>query len=105
MAKETTIAPPQSAAELNVYVSSPNGPRPAKETTFREWVVSNQIGMHLEAVPGSCFVFFSFCSCDSLKPSTVFSLAIEGGLGGPECNGSDKGTCCRLFTPSLVSGD
>ncbi|KAI2787629.1 hypothetical protein POX_f08002 [Penicillium oxalicum] len=47
MAKETTIAPPQSAAELNVYVSSPNGPRPAKETTFREWVVSNQIGISL----------------------------------------------------------
>ncbi|KAF7716659.1 Uncharacterized protein PECH_008230 [Penicillium ucsense] len=45
MAKETTIAPP--VAELNVYVSSPSGPRPAKETTFREWVVSNQIGISL----------------------------------------------------------
>jgi acyl-CoA-dependent ceramide synthase len=45
MAKET-IAPPPPASELNVYVSSPSGPRPAKETTFREWVVTNQIGMH-----------------------------------------------------------
>lgn len=44
MAKEM-IEPPPPAAELNVYVSSP-GPRPAKETTFREWVVTNQIGMH-----------------------------------------------------------
>lgn len=43
MAKETA-APSQSAAELNVYVSSPSGPRAAKETTFREWVVTNQIG-------------------------------------------------------------
>jgi acyl-CoA-dependent ceramide synthase len=45
MAKET-IAPPLPASELNVYVSSPSGPRPAKETTFREWVVTNQIGTH-----------------------------------------------------------
>lgn len=43
MTKETA-APSPSAAELNVYVSSPSGPRPAKETTFREWVVTNQIG-------------------------------------------------------------
>ncbi|GLI78628.1 hypothetical protein PoHVEF18_006948 [Penicillium ochrochloron] len=46
MAKET-IAPPPPASELNVYVSSPSGPRPAKETTFREWVVTNQIGISL----------------------------------------------------------
>jgi acyl-CoA-dependent ceramide synthase len=39
MAKETA-APAQSAPELP-YVSSS---RPAKETTFREWVVVNQIG-------------------------------------------------------------
>lgn len=39
MAKETA-APAQSAPEL--YVSSPG--RPPKETTFREWVVVNQIG-------------------------------------------------------------
>jgi hypothetical protein len=32
-----------AASELNVYVSSPNGSR-TKETTFREWVVNNQIG-------------------------------------------------------------
>lgn len=44
MAKETT-AQAQSAPELNVYVSSPSGPRAPKETTFREWVVDNQIGM------------------------------------------------------------
>lgn len=31
--------------ERNAYVSPPSGPRPAKETTFREWVVANQIGM------------------------------------------------------------
>lgn len=43
MTKET-VASSQSAAELNVYVSSPGGPRAAKETTFREWVVTNQIG-------------------------------------------------------------
>ncbi|KAJ5176397.1 uncharacterized protein N7482_002274 [Penicillium canariense] len=47
MAKETTVPPPPSAPELNVYVSSPSGPRPAKETTFREWVVTNQIGISL----------------------------------------------------------
>ena len=44
MAKETAVQSP--SAELNVYVSSPSGPR-AKETTFREWVVNNQIGMNL----------------------------------------------------------
>lgn len=37
MEKET------ASPELNVYVSSPSGSR-AKETTFREWVVDNQIG-------------------------------------------------------------
>ncbi|KAJ5813937.1 TRAM1-like protein [Penicillium pulvis] len=42
MTKEMAI--PQS--ELNVYVSSRNGPR-AKETTFREWVVNNQIGISM----------------------------------------------------------
>lgn len=43
MAKETA-ASSQSPAELNVYVSNPHGPRATKETTFREWVVTNQIG-------------------------------------------------------------
>lgn len=41
MEKETALE------ELNVYVSSPNGSASgsrAKETTFREWVVNNQIG-------------------------------------------------------------
>ena len=42
MSKETSV--PSQSAELNVYISRPNG-RPAKETTFREWVVNNQIGM------------------------------------------------------------
>ncbi|KAJ5745496.1 TRAM1-like protein [Penicillium odoratum] len=42
MTKET---PP---SELNVYVSSRNGRGPrAKETTFREWVVNNQIGISM----------------------------------------------------------
>ena len=36
--------------ERNVYVSSRNGPR-AKETTFREWVVNNQIGMKVNILP------------------------------------------------------
>ncbi|KAJ5579000.1 hypothetical protein N7450_007867 [Penicillium hetheringtonii] len=40
MEKET------ASPELNVYVSSPSGSR-AKETTFREWVVDNQIGISL----------------------------------------------------------
>ncbi|KAJ5714972.1 uncharacterized protein N7483_012153 [Penicillium malachiteum] len=48
MATETSV--PSQSAELNVYVSSPNGhghgPR-VKETTFREWVVNNQIGISL----------------------------------------------------------
>lgn len=39
MDKETAAS---AQAELNVYVSSPSGR--AKETTFREWVVNNQIG-------------------------------------------------------------
>ncbi|KAJ5570416.1 uncharacterized protein N7459_009846 [Penicillium hispanicum] len=46
MAKEKS-APSPSATELNAYVSSQSGPRPAKETTFREWVVANQIGISL----------------------------------------------------------
>lgn len=43
-----TVVPSQPLPELkarNAYVSSPSGLRPAKETTFREWVVTNQIGM------------------------------------------------------------
>lgn len=43
-----TVVPSQPLPELkarNAYVSSPSGLRPAKETTFREWVVANQIGM------------------------------------------------------------
>lgn len=42
MAKETGQA--QAVPELNAYVSSP-GPRAPKQTTFRQWVVDNQIGM------------------------------------------------------------
>lgn len=43
-----TVVPSQPLPELkgrHAYVSSPSGLRPAKETTFREWVVANQIGM------------------------------------------------------------
>ncbi|KAJ5683247.1 hypothetical protein N7462_006412 [Penicillium macrosclerotiorum] len=47
MAKESSVPLSQSAPELNVYVSSSSGPRPAKETTFREWVVTNQIGISM----------------------------------------------------------
>lgn len=46
MAKDTS-SPPPSVAELNACVSTSNGHhhRPAvKETTFREWMVANQIG-------------------------------------------------------------
>jgi hypothetical protein len=42
-----TVVPSQPLPGLkarNAYVS-PSGLRPAKETTFREWVVANQIGM------------------------------------------------------------
>ncbi|KAJ5501606.1 TRAM1-like protein [Penicillium expansum] len=45
-----TVVPSQPLPELkgrNAYVSSPSGLRPAKETTFREWVVDNQIGISL----------------------------------------------------------
>lgn len=34
----------QSLAEVNTCVSHSNGVRPAKQTTFREWMVANQIG-------------------------------------------------------------
>lgn len=41
----TKEAPSQSVTELNACVST--GHRPAvKETTFREWVVDNQIGTY-----------------------------------------------------------
>ena len=40
MAKDAS----QSVAELNTCVSTSNGSRPAKETTFREWMLANQIG-------------------------------------------------------------
>lgn len=43
MAKETVVQA-QAVPELNAYVSSP-GPRAPKQTTFRQWVVDNQIGM------------------------------------------------------------
>lgn len=45
MAKE--ISPAPSMTELNACVSTsgPASHRPGKETTFREWVVQNQIGM------------------------------------------------------------
>ncbi|KAJ5542048.1 hypothetical protein N7535_004466 [Penicillium sp. DV-2018c] len=39
--------PPAEHEKRNAYVSSPSGSRPAKETTFREWVVANQIGISL----------------------------------------------------------
>ncbi|KAL1965121.1 hypothetical protein VTN77DRAFT_6034 [Rasamsonia byssochlamydoides] len=45
MAKETSS---QSVEELNACVSTPSGHRPARnETTFREWLVANQIGISL----------------------------------------------------------
>lgn len=51
----------QSVTDLNTCVSTSNGPRPAKETTFREWMVANQIGMgctprlDLRSLPFSVF--------------------------------------------------
>ncbi|KAJ5238632.1 hypothetical protein N7468_003251 [Penicillium chermesinum] len=59
MAKETTVSLP--APELNAYVSSPSGPR-AKETTFREWVVDNQIGI-------SMTIFSMLLALHNLYPS------------------------------------
>lgn len=47
MEKET------ASPELNVYVSSPSGSR-AKETTFREWVVDNQIGTFYKFISSNC---------------------------------------------------
>jgi hypothetical protein len=35
----------EQLTELNTCVSPSHGSRPAKETTFREWMVANQIGM------------------------------------------------------------
>ncbi|KAL5363952.1 TLC domain-containing protein [Aspergillus floccosus] len=48
MAKDVS-SPAQSVSELNACVSSSNGHHraAAKETTFREWVVQNQIGISL----------------------------------------------------------
>ncbi|KKK15718.1 hypothetical protein P175DRAFT_0535389 [Aspergillus ochraceoroseus IBT 24754] len=46
MAKNASL-PSQSVTELNACVSSSSGHRAAKETTFREWVVVNQIGISL----------------------------------------------------------
>jgi hypothetical protein len=40
----------EQLTELNTCVSPSHGSRPAKETTFREWMVANQIGM--VAAPG-----------------------------------------------------
>lgn len=40
MAKDT-----QSLSELNTCVSPSHASRPPKETTFREWMLANQIGM------------------------------------------------------------
>ncbi|KAL3437773.1 TLC domain-containing protein [Aspergillus tetrazonus] len=45
MAKDTTL-PTQSVTELNACVTT-SSHRPVKDTTFREWVVSNQIGISL----------------------------------------------------------
>lgn len=46
MAKDAS-SPTQTVSELNACVSTSNGHRPAKETTFREWMVANQIGISL----------------------------------------------------------
>ncbi|KAL2863078.1 putative longevity-assurance protein (LAC1) [Aspergillus lucknowensis] len=43
-----TSTPPQAVTELNACVTTAShSHRPAKDTTFREWVVSNQIGISL----------------------------------------------------------
>jgi acyl-CoA-dependent ceramide synthase len=36
--------PSQSVTEINACVSTSNGNRSSKETTFREWLLENQIG-------------------------------------------------------------
>ncbi|KAL4899136.1 hypothetical protein BDW74DRAFT_163929 [Aspergillus multicolor] len=46
MAKDAT-APAQSVTELNACVTTTTSPRPVKVKTFRQWVVSNQIGISL----------------------------------------------------------
>lgn len=43
MAKDASA---QTVSDLNTCVSTSNGSRPAKETTFREWMVANQIGTY-----------------------------------------------------------
>lgn len=51
MADTVVPSQPVELKGRNVYVSSPSGLRPAKETTFREWVVANQIGMKKHLSP------------------------------------------------------
>lgn len=53
-----TSSPPQSVTELNACVTT-SSHRPVKDTTFREWVVSNQIGMD-EFLQARAFFFFLF---------------------------------------------
>lgn len=57
-----TSSPPQSVTELNACVTT-SSHRPVKDTTFREWVVSNQIGMH-EYFQVEAFFHLSFSFLD-----------------------------------------
>ncbi|EAU34663.1 conserved hypothetical protein [Aspergillus terreus NIH2624] len=69
MAKDVS-SPAQSVSDLNACVSSSNGHhRPAaKETTFREWVVQNQIGISLTTLSMLLAVHHLY---PSLRPYTT----------------------------------
>ncbi|KAJ5095225.1 hypothetical protein N7532_007516 [Penicillium argentinense] len=71
MDKETAVP---SQAELNVYVSSPSGSR-AKETTFREWVVNNQIGTHTPP-PRPATAASTASEDNSHRPSLVTGISL-----------------------------
>ena len=62
----------QSSPELNVYISSASVPRPTKETTFREWVVNNQIGMNPTA--NITPVYGDMCTLGAYVVATAVSL-------------------------------
>ncbi|OJJ44799.1 hypothetical protein ASPZODRAFT_134939 [Penicilliopsis zonata CBS 506.65] len=62
MARDMAASQPQSVTELNACVSSSNGRLPHKVTTFREWLLANQIGI-------SVTIFAMLLAVQNLYPS------------------------------------
>lgn len=67
MAKEAS-PPSQSVKDVNPCVSTSSGRRPAKETTFREWLVDNQIGISVTIL---AMIFAVHNLYPSLRPYTA----------------------------------